>query len=543
MPLAQSLHTSAWALLDLLTTSWLQLEGSVPTMGLTARPLAPVLDILLSQLDVIAQQARENRSAQTGGLAIAQLKGGALPTKKVSEAEQARARKVGSTVMFGIHAASGPSSTASSATKPTATKFEDAFTIKVLNLAYKVSELQQGLDAITSERALSALLTVLRFSSPRVQLVTVRILQRALCSQSTTDSTCIAADGAVANSLPDEIAGVDTTAAAHGSLTVRALLVQVGRALSMPFASALLMNKTAMNLRLEQVQQLLGQLPMRTVLADDAVFPWVHVVDFVRIMVRDVAAWRPAVNAAVRSSFEQLSSVTDSLHTAAQADEAARVTYCSDMEQWQRLWLVLGGLAVCGGFVGTVCVGSVVRHTVDEYEAVVVSRHRARNTLQVLRSGAGDEGLPCVDANSFVTLPQAPFHFAAFDDLPPQLVLRGVLNTLRRQRDSFHALQELREAGEEVNDPTNFAKLALGQLYVTCWRTLHSIMYSPSVVEALSNEAGAVSLLFDAAVMARGASQVLNTPMLEDSLTLRVCDLASKALTLTDIIARPISSQ
>ena len=238
-----SVQTSAWALLDLLATTWLSLtKGTAGDAMDTDSALSPVFRILFSQLNSLASQVVKDSFAASvddrGAKAAAfnPLLGAIGGATKANEAKASDssnwramvAQKVGATASFGIVAAENKS-----AASDTADKYEDSFTIKLLNMLHKVVHLSEGRVALwtsvesaardfesqaeagnaattaaaggpppsrrpalrrtpsTASRPdpLSSLLSLIRHGSARARLVASRILERVLLEQTTAATT------------------------------------------------------------------------------------------------------------------------------------------------------------------------------------------------------------------------------------------------------------------------------------------------------------------------------------------------------------------
>ena len=102
---SSAFQTSAWALLDLLTT--VLLERNKDGGGLAAKDQAPVYEILLSQVAKIAKRLESSDAAGDSAFLPqlpatgSSLKGGTAGSEK-SDMEQKVATKVGTVMAFGM---------------------------------------------------------------------------------------------------------------------------------------------------------------------------------------------------------------------------------------------------------------------------------------------------------------------------------------------------------------------------------------------------------------------------------------------------------
>lgn len=422
-----------------------------------------------------------------------------------------------------------------------------------MNLAYKVCDLDEGIKALASDQALGALCTALRYGSPRVRLVVCRILRRALCptkageglgaavglaagaagaasAASDDEATRMRMDQAVARCMGEnssEASGVP------GERSVRFLLSQVGEALTVSVMAALTKNKTAMNLHLPLVQELLAAVPLHSVLSTSGIHPWTEIITLVRALVRDAPGWCPSVAAVINDAVGALPKLARTVYQVSVGEEEDHLELAGNRAMFKDIHLALGALGVLGGQVETLGVGSVVRHLADDYLGVVVNRMQQQNKMLIVR--AGEEELVDAQCTEFTVEPEVPVRLASFKGVDVVKLVGAMLSIVQVLVDERNHRFELKEAGEDAPVHLNVAALVSAQLYSSSLRVLHATLYSPSVVaHAISRSEDALKLLFRAAVHRGTVSET--TCKLEDGLIVVSSALARSVANIKETV-------
>ena len=291
---------------------------------------------------------------------------------------------------------------------------------QILNLVLKLSYVPGTAAVLAESRPLTALMTIARRGRARAKLVALRVLRRVL--PTLDEGGCVRVDSiaqSAAAPLPDIV-----SVAGPGEPTVMLWLAQIGAALAAPMYPALAVNKTLVatrGLAVSAVFTAIRGAAGDAVATHDGSFPTSEVIRLVRSLARGSGSdeWATAVGNCVFRRAVQLPRVARNLLAAAKrlsesagksgsADELVFAT--SDEDTFDAV-TCLGALAVCGGMVDLLTIGSRVRHRHGDFAGVVVAR--SGTDVTVIRDGNDSETV--VPVRSLEVVPAVPFNAADFE--------------------------------------------------------------------------------------------------------------------------------
>jgi len=597
--LTQPYQTSAFTLLDLLTVlmskqQQQQGQGSQEQ----EEEKEPVYDILLSQLDKIADSLRAARqTADSAAGFVPELP--SQPTLKMDGSaasthfDQQVARKVGTVSAFGLQTStlSAELNDAGAIKSRDAEIYSDSFNIRVLNLVDNVSRLNAGRERVAQHRGLKALFTILQLGSPRSQVVVLRVLRNILTSGS--------ASAPLLKLVDDSVAEKPLATSQPGEAAVEFWMQQIGQRAAAPAFTALAVNKTAMELHGSAAATVLQNLRLFASHSSGGVCAWAEHVSLLRFLSDNSNDWRQVIASVVERSLAQLPSLLqrlkefaygsskqeekteskenkddswESVQLHAEAQNQANAQKDSELatssELWSQLWMVLGALNVFGGYVDVLRVGSRVYMPSIESCGVVVARDMQNNTVSVIRDGEGtitEEKCPdvvCLGGRSFkreesfglVNSAQVFNSIRAIlnavNDRPLTIEqLNKMINDIRNKHDSVGPADGAHE-GEEAEEPVDAAEklrrveismaaVTTSMLHTCCIRLLHSLMLSDKDVSAFLQDQETFKKLYGSAMqispLGETAQARESTEVLEDKLAALSSELTRRARIPADI--------
>lgn len=364
-------------------------------------------------------------------------------------------------------------------------------TLQILNLVLKLSYVPGTAAVLAQTRPLTALLTIARRGRARAKLVALRVLRRVL--PTLDEAGCVRVDSiaqAAAAPIPDLV-----SVAGPGEPTVMLWLAQIGAALAAPMYPALAVNKTLVATSGNAVAAVFKAMQSASgdaVATHDGSFPTSEVIRLVRSLARGDGSdeWATAVSNCVFHRATQLPRVARHLLAAAKglsesagksgsADEMVFAT--SDAETFDTV-SCLGALAVCGGMVDLLTIGSRVRHRQGDFTGVVVSRNGTDVT--VIRDG--DDSETVVPVRSLEVIPAVPFNAAEFEapdgSVFDHVALMGALVEALEVAQQATAVLEAVAADEDADALQDAARPTLPALLLALVnaagvRTLHSLVH------------------------------------------------------------------
>ena len=454
--------------------------------------------------------------------------------------------KVGGQTIFGITSGGGTTG-GSGATGLHASDFDDALNIKVLNLALKLSHVPGSASKLGQRQPLTALLTIARRGRARAQVVAVRVLRMVLPRMSL--STCADVDAVVTELGSFVDRGVSMGGTGHA--TTMMWLAHVGVALTRPLLPALTTNKLLLATSREDIMAVFhsmlpgNQASPRT----DCTFAALEVVRMLRALARPSSTdtWAAAVGSCVQECLMKLPRVARHLAAAvaelkrapsARSDGGAaagtpgseELALANDAEVLQDVHTCLGALAVCGGMVDLLTLGSRVRHVNGDFTGVVVARVASASSVTIMRDG--DDTETVVPVRKLEVIPAVPFsaaHLQAPDGstFDATAAMRSLLEVLAVTRQ-LHGLEGAaptvggdggggdKPTTEFVAQRSTLPELLLATLSAAGMRSLCTMLHRPAGVAALCAGGSLPQPLLDVA-LSSSDGRLQGTGELEDT--------------------------
>jgi HECT-domain (ubiquitin-transferase)/Concanavalin A-like lectin/glucanases superfamily/SPRY domain len=510
----QPFKTSAWAVLDMLTTVLSQMQvhrsnvllsvGNADAHAAIAASDAekePIYTILVGQLTKMASamfQARKirlakrqlgfvpslpaaassdaNGSGANSASDTANNSGGATDDGKStgSSGPQSAAmagalvRKVGTMVAFGMQTMDADIGQTGDL-HARADVYADSFNVRVLNILCRA-----GYSQIVKSGQLVSLVCAVMNGSPRSRIVALQILRQVICSTSadtasSSDVTCspeqidaafkqLIIDSEYDTSLLPESSNDD----APGVFTVRLLLAQVGQQLLSPALVAAVLDIASGSPSLaEDSWHRLRQLGLFELYSSDGIAFYAEVIGMLRFVRKsNIPGWDSAIDTVLRETLIGLPDLCSTLNSSS----VPRDEQLLDMASVSKLSVTTGAVCVYGGYSGPLRVGARVFVRSADVFGTVVSY--TNPTVSVLREGEG-----AITEESFEDVVNLGFptaeHFDAsiFASINASEILQVLSSTVMSHSSMV-----------PTASPSSFHGVAAAVLLSRTFRCLHSLM-------------------------------------------------------------------